>query len=97
MFFQSCCLNLEGQLATNAVPIPCWPSAGQMQYLVTFDYPCAATQIPESSPRHPKNLPRISMQSRNAPKTPLKLQMTNPNSQWILPRTDAEFAEKKEK
>jgi hypothetical protein len=68
-----------------------------MQYLETFDYPCAATQIPESSPRHPKNLPRISMQSRNAPKTPLKLQMTNPNSQWILPRTDAEFAEKKGK
>jgi len=115
----NCCLYLEGQFATNAGPIACWPSAGQclsngffvgsmsalgdyqcrgqMQYLETFDYPCAATQIPESSPRHPKNLPRISMQSRNAPKTPLKLQMTNPNSQWILPCTDAEFAEKKGK
>jgi hypothetical protein len=119
MIVQSCCLYLEGHLATNAGPIPCWPSAnqclsngffvgsmsalgdyqcrGQMQYLETFDYPRAATQIPESSPRHSKNLPRISMQSRNAPKTPGQLQLTNPNSQWILPCTDAEFAEKKGK
>ena len=115
----NCCLYLEGQFATNAGPIPSWPSAGQclsngffvgsmsvagdypcrgqMQYLETFDYPRAPTQIPESSPRHPKNLPRISMQSRNAPKTPGQLQLTNPNSQWILPCTDAEFAEKKGK
>jgi hypothetical protein len=86
----NCCLYLEGQFATNAGPIPSWPSAGQclsngffvgsmsvagdypcrgqMQYLETFDYPRAPTQIPESSPRHPKNLPRGSTQSRNAPK-----------------------------
>jgi outer membrane protein assembly factor BamB len=63
----NCCLYLEGQFATNAGPIACWPDAGQcvsngifvgsmsaagdyqcrgqMQYLETFDYPRAATQV----------------------------------------------------
>ncbi|MGA2750067.1 MAG: LamG-like jellyroll fold domain-containing protein [Verrucomicrobiota bacterium] len=63
----NCCLYLEGQLATNASPVACWPDAGQclsngifvgsmsaagdyqcrgqMQYLETFDYPRAATQV----------------------------------------------------
>jgi hypothetical protein len=63
---------------------------------------CLAVQrkaaMPQRSyltPTLENRISRGSTQSRNAPKTPGQLQMTNPNSQWILPRRDAEFAEKK--
>jgi hypothetical protein len=65
---------------------------------------CLAVQrkaaMPQRSyltPTLENRISRGSTQSRNAPKTPGQLQMTNPNSQWILPRRDAEFAEKKGK